>query len=297
MFSSSIINDYINQLESLKRDGKENSKESLDILDKFIGINTTLNISFLDNLDINNSWLLNLIGKYYKENKDYPKAIEWYTKSANLGNSDSMNNLGIYYDEIEENYIKAIEWYIKSANLGDSKAMNNLGYYYNEIEENYIKALDWYIKSANLNDSDGMNNLGIYYYEIEKDYQKAIYWFTKSANLGNIDAMFNLGNYYYDIEKDYPKAIEWWIKSANLGNTTAMNNLKIIKINEKDYDYVNNYVINIEGTENEKIKDILLSKLPTKYVYNKMLTENNHLKSIKTFGIDKVMVSQIAKFY
>ncbi len=158
MFSPPIINDYINQLEALKRYGKENSKESKDIMDKLYDIEIRrfdLNI----NIDINNSWLLNCIGDYYEKVNDYIKAFEWYIKSINLGNSNAMFNLGCYYKNIEKDYPNTIEWFIKSADLGNTFAMNNLGYYYDEIEKDHPKACEWYMKSINLGNTNIIYNL------------------------------------------------------------------------------------------------------------------------------------------
>ncbi len=231
MFSPPIINDYINQLEALKRDDKENTKDSEDIYGKYNKVYGTLNESLLDNVDIdslNNSWLLNFIGRYYYNKKDYPKAIEWYIKSSNLDNSESMNRLGIYYGDIENDYLKAIEWSLKSANLGNTYAMNNLGNYY-YIEKN--------------------------------DYLKAIEWYTKSANLGN-----NGNSWYY---------------------------LEIIKINETDYDYVFDLLQKYEG----KIRNILLNKLSKEYIESKYQEIINNLKSVKTQGIDKVLINSILKHF
>ncbi len=171
--------------------------------------------------------------------------------------------------------------------------MNNLGVYYDEIKKDYPKAIEWYTKSIDLGNSSAMFNLGIYYKNIEKNYPKAIEWWIKSANLGNTDAMFNLGVYYY-IKKDYPKAIEWYTKSANLGNKNAMNCLKNIILKESDYDCVYNLMVN---NEQERIRDILLDKFPSKYIYNQHLKEINNLKSIKNQGIDKVLINQVLKHF
>ncbi len=307
MFSPPIINDYINQLEALKRDGKEN-KESQYIIDKYNREDIQLNESLLDNVDFANSWLLNCIGIYY-----YPKAIEWYIKSANLGNSWAMCNLGCYYDEIEKDYPKAIEWYTKSANLGNTSAMNNLGYYYEHTEKDYPKAIEWYIKSANLGNTMAMFNLGIYYYNIEKDYQKAIEWYTKLANLGNSSAIYNLYLCYKKID-NIKESIKWLIKSAELDNQHAIGYLYHLNIDENLYDYVYelckqykmcipkddimkylDYEIYLKSSKT--IRNILISKLPALYIYNKKDEEINNLKSIKTQGIDNVLINEIIKHF
>ncbi len=195
VFSPPIINDYINQLEALKKDEQRDKKEIYDILDKYNSVDKQLNESLLNTVDFSNSWLLNCIGHYCNIEKEYPKAIEWYMKSANLGNSYAMTNLGYYYK---------------------------------------------------------------------------------------------------NIEKDYPKAIEWYIKSANLGNSLAIYNLKIINLKEELYDYIFNLMIKCEQGE---IQNILLNKLPKEYINSKYQEIINNLKSVKTQGIDKVLINSILKHY
>ena len=184
---------------------------------------------------------MNSLGlRYYKGEgveQDYAKAVEWFTKSAELGNTLAMNRIGVCYingNGVEKDYAKAVEWYTKSAELGNASAMLNLGnrYYYGEgVEKDYAKAVEWYTKSAELGNAIAMNNLGNRYYYgegVEKDYAKAVEWYTKSAELGNAYAMNSLGNSYYKgegVEKDYFKAVEWYTKSAELGNASAMLNL------------------------------------------------------------------------
>ncbi len=264
-FSPPIINDYINQLEALKRDSKENSKESEDLI-KLLTTKKQLNnvgdTSFSDN-----SWLLNCMGDYYKNINDYQQAIKWYMKSADLGNTRAMCNVANYFYHVDIDYKKVIEWYNKSSDLGNSEAMRHLGVYYNIKEKNCLVAFNWW---------------------------------TKSANLNNNKAMFHLG-YYYEIKKgDYLKAIDWYMKSIISGNNDALNNLKDIIIDKYDYDYIYNLMNKYEGTDNkqnEEIKYILLDKLSKKYIYNKMLEENNYLKSIKNQGIDKALINQVLKHF
>ena len=80
--------------------------------------------------------LAELYRSHYSDNgeqvlPDFDKAIEWYTKAADLGNSDAMKMIGNMYklgslyggeDDLE----KAIEWYQKAADLGNSDAQSYL---------------------------------------------------------------------------------------------------------------------------------------------------------------------------
>jgi len=78
-------------------------------------------------------WTQNMLDDCYDfghvTDQDYNKAFEFYTKSAEQGNSTAMNNLGFCYHNghaCDQNDTKAFEWYEKSAQLGNSSAMNNL---------------------------------------------------------------------------------------------------------------------------------------------------------------------------
>jgi tetratricopeptide (TPR) repeat protein len=56
----------------------------------------------------------------------------------------AMSNLGHYYQYIEKNYPKAIEYYTMAIEKGNSNAMINLGYTY-IIENNIAKGIEYYI--------------------------------------------------------------------------------------------------------------------------------------------------------
>ena len=61
-----------------------------------------------------------------------------------------MCNLGVCFEKgegVEQNSTKAVEWYSKAAEKGDSTAMNNLGLcfeYGRGVEQNLAKAVEWY---------------------------------------------------------------------------------------------------------------------------------------------------------
>jgi TPR repeat protein len=60
----------------------------------------------------------------------------------------SVGDLG---ERVNQDYTKAVEWYLKSAEQGDSVAQCNLGdcYYNGEgVNQDYTKAVEWYFKSA-----------------------------------------------------------------------------------------------------------------------------------------------------
>lgn len=57
----------------------------------------------------------NVMGTYYESGngleKDYMKAIYWYTKSADQGNSNAQYHLAVLYNKVEDNPLKSYYWF------------------------------------------------------------------------------------------------------------------------------------------------------------------------------------------
>ena len=61
--------------------------------------------------------------------QNYTKAVEWFEKSANLGNSAAMYNLGKFYKNgrgVTKDLNKAREWFTKAAAQGSADAQTQL---------------------------------------------------------------------------------------------------------------------------------------------------------------------------
>ena len=89
------------------------------------------------------------------------KAVEWYLKAAEQGESSAQYNLGIAYANgqgVEPSDAKAVEWLHKAAEQGDASAQYNLGEWYQTgrgVAQSYSDAYAWYylsgdVKSARL---------------------------------------------------------------------------------------------------------------------------------------------------
>ena len=97
--------------------------------------------------------------------QDGTKAVEWYTKAADLDHTGAMYNLGTMYAYgigVERDGTKAVEWYTKAADLGEKVAMNNIGYMYANgegVEQDAEKAIEWYTKAADLSDTEAGEHL------------------------------------------------------------------------------------------------------------------------------------------
>ena len=164
-----------------------------------------------------------------RNNEDYTAAFEYYNKALEGGEQlftvHAMNGIAsMYYDGlgVEQDYAQAMEWYTKTADLGDTDAMNYIGNMYRMgglgVEQDYTQAMEWYTKAADLGDTIAMVNVGSLYGEglgVEQDYAQAMEWYKKAADLGEPTAM-NLISYMYDkglgVEQDSDLAQEWYNK-------------------------------------------------------------------------------------
>lgn len=153
-----------------------------------------------------------------------------YQRAAVMGDIAAMRKMGdIYYFGLagEKNYSKAIFWYSKAIDNNDTVSMNRLSNIYLEgkpSSKDIDKAVELLEKAAELGNNAAMNNLGLIYRESvygKQDYKKAERWFKQSIDKGNDYALFNLGILYFDLDKT-DKAFELIEKSIEKGNTKAM---------------------------------------------------------------------------
>ena len=75
-------------------------------------------------LDTNYALALAYIGR-----EDYDKAMEWFLKTAEHGDTYAMIYIGSMYEDgkgVAQDYTKAMEWYQKAAELGDGLAKDSM---------------------------------------------------------------------------------------------------------------------------------------------------------------------------
>ena len=168
----------------------------------------------------------------------------WYRKSAEQGDANAQNRLGLCYangEGVEKSAEQAVVWYRKSAEQGNAVAQYNLGWCYANgegVEESAEKAVVWYRKSAEQGDAAALNNLGMCYYDgkgVEKSAEKAVQWFRKSAEQGYALAQNNLGMCYYNgegVDQSIEKATTWIRKAAENGSEGAKKFLKNARARE-----------------------------------------------------------------
>ena len=114
-------------------------------------------------------WLQWAMGYVHRAGNVVPrsseKAFDYYKSSAEQGNSNAMNTLGLFYimgRGCEKDITKAFEWYQKSAQLGCSSAMFNLGNRYIDglgVASNHGQAKEWWRKAAALGHTGAQTSL------------------------------------------------------------------------------------------------------------------------------------------
>ena len=82
-----------------------------------------------------------------KERANLGKSAAKNFAKAEQGDPAAQNVMGTYYESgngFEKNYDKAIYWYTKSANQGNTNAQYHLGVLYNKAKENPLRAYFWF---------------------------------------------------------------------------------------------------------------------------------------------------------
>ena len=124
---------------------------------------------------------------------------------------------------------------MKSAEGGNADAQNNLGVMYFKgegVPKDLTKAAEWYRKAAEKNHIKAQYNLGILYQDKE-DFSSAVYWFGKAAEQGHPKAQTNLGTLYYygvGVTQNLDKAMDLFTKAAAKGDERAKDCLTQLRL-------------------------------------------------------------------
>ncbi len=99
--------------------------------------------------------------------KDYATAITKLKKTAEQGDAQAQNNLGLMYangQDVTQDYAEAVKWYRLSVAQGDAQAQNNLGLMYANgqgVTQDYAEAAKWYRLSMAQGNAQAQDNLRI----------------------------------------------------------------------------------------------------------------------------------------
>lgn len=185
--------------------------------------------------------------------RNYLKAIEWYTRAAELGHLESQKKLYDCYINgkgVDKDANEAVKWLTMAADAGDALSQSDLANKYAngiDVEKNLEKAYIYYKLSAEQGCWISIANLGGWCYlwgnGVEKNYEQAIFWLERALReYGMNDSQsvcewarkayaVALSNYGWEKEHNNPddatlkEIFEMYKKSADLENTFGISNL------------------------------------------------------------------------
>ena len=124
--------------------------------------------------------------------KDIELAFKWYRKSAEQGNADAQNKLGVMYEKgqgILKDDKEAVKWFRKSAKQGNTEASKYLKITLRRQKRKSI--LENLISKAKGGDSNSQFKLGEMYFNgrgVKRNPVESLKWYTLAARQGNIRA-------------------------------------------------------------------------------------------------------------
>jgi TPR repeat protein len=180
----------------------------------------TLAIKYLEKANTLESF--NALAEIYYKGDDVEKnptsAVGYWKKAANMGDQESLHNLGMCYRKglgVEKDIKTAIQFFEKA---GTSMSFVVLGLIYSEgedIAKNLTAAAEYWENAANMGDSKACFKLGLCYFEgngVEKNNEKGLESFVRAASLNKkyyyeLGLLYDTGDY---LEKDSKKANSYW---------------------------------------------------------------------------------------
>ncbi|MFN3195336.1 MAG: adenylate/guanylate cyclase domain-containing protein [Chlorobiota bacterium] len=196
--------------------------------------------------------ILGNIGFMYRNQSDYPKALDYYQKSLLIfeeinnkqGIAANLGNIGTIYD-YQGDFDRALEYYNKAMDLkkelkdknGEAALLANIGlvYYfkadYDKALNNFVLSREFYEEVGNLNgQASNLGNIGLIYQK-KGDYSKALVNYKKAAgiydNLGSktnlANNLGNIGELFYSLSID--SILNNIDRQLNAGYLNKQNNI------------------------------------------------------------------------
>ena len=191
--------------------------------------------------------------------KNYEKAVYWYTKSANNGNKYAQNNLAYAYlngNGTSVDKSKALYWFEQSGNqhYHNASLMAGKMYYYGDgTPVNYSKAARLFKDAAFGDIPEGMYHYAMCYangHGVQVDSTKAILWAERAIDKGYNWAYWLLGHMYAEglaVNKDDWSAKYYFEKGDELNVHGCQNDLGVAyatgSIVEKDMEKAMDYYL------------------------------------------------------
>jgi len=166
--------------------------------------------------------------------KDVEKAIEWYSKGQEAGETTAFVAEAILWHKVGE-FGKAVLLYMQAFLKGSTDAAYNLGLIYADPKNKLYdvkQAIDFYKSAVAADHLSSKFNLGLIYFEgkgIPKDYAMTARLWMEAAYSGHTGAMNGLADLYmqgWGLNQSTKTALAWMMVSATNKNTAALNFLQ-----------------------------------------------------------------------
>ncbi len=176
------------------------------------------------------------LGRLYETGRgvpqDYPEAVGWYTRSADLGNIKAMLKLAIVLREglpgINPDPAASASWLQRAAEAGSIPAALELGRAYQSgmgVVPNAQEAAKWFGIAAAGGSVSAEFHLGQLYRQGlggQPDFVRAVEHFERGANAKDAQSMLALGDLYASgqgVPLDKAQAYAWYSLAADQGAT------------------------------------------------------------------------------
>ena len=158
-------------------------------------------------------WIIVLVGLLTLEAQGAPTTQPTFSQelnSARAGDARAMVEVGEAYARgvgVGQDYGHAMDWFRKSAGLGNAEAMNQIGNLYFTgsgisrgpgVPQDYSEAMKWFRMAADRGNAGGMFGVGTLYasgFDVQQDDAEARKWITMSARAGYAPARDWLANH------------------------------------------------------------------------------------------------------
>ena len=204
------------------------------------------------------AWLRGLLS----EKPDYDKALEWWSKASNAGDTPSILLLarlheGAFGFKEKADVKKALEFYQKAAALGDASAFIPLGSRLlngDESIRNEKEGREWLAKAIEKEQWAAYLALGDFEENVKKDEKEALANYEKGADKEQADCMLRVAAFHFEgkggLEKSEEKGREQLVKAAEKGNALAALEMasRLSKAEKPDMLSVYKYLLSAANT-------------------------------------------------
>ena len=181
------------------------------------------------------------LGKFYEQQRAWPKVAEYWRKSAEQGYAAAQAALGSCYGMgrgVPRDLATAVTWYRKAADQGYAIAEYAMGNFYatgGGVTKDVAQAIQWWQKAAAQKHTEAAAALGILFLfpspENGTNYvntAEGLRWLRRAVDAGSAKAMYYLGQAYASgrgVKLDQTESARWYREAAERGDSFGQASL------------------------------------------------------------------------